>query len=65
MLKILPKDIFFFKAVKTNTANILQHYPYPLSKTRKLLLLLIPGNTGDRAFSAPKTRIPTEYKEKL
>ena len=28
------------------------------------LLLLIPENTADRAFSVRKTRIPTEYREK-
>ena len=33
-------------------------------QNKKRLLLLIPENTSDKAFSKGKTRIPTEYREK-
>ena len=33
-------------------------------QNKKRLLLLIPENTGDGAFSMHKNKIPTEYREK-
>ena len=36
----------------------------PLKQNKKRLLLLILENTGDRVFSASKTKMPTEYREK-
>ena len=33
-------------------------------KQNKKRLLLIPENTGEKAFSVHKTRMPTEYREK-
>ena len=47
--KIQQKDYIFFISFKQN---------------KKALLLTIPENTGDRMFSARKTKIPTEYRAK-
>ena len=59
MLRMLKKNIFFFKVVKTNTKK------EKLEKPKKeKLLLLIPENRGDRVLSVCKTKIPTEYREK-
>ena len=58
MLKIF-KNIFFFKVVKTNTKKERLEKP-----KKKMLLLLIPENIGDRMLSMCKTKIPTEYREK-
>ena len=33
-------------------------------QNKKGLLLLIPENTGDRAFTVYKTKMPTQYREK-
>ena len=53
-------NIFFFKVVKTNTKNERLEKP----KNEKLLLL-IPENIGDRILGVCKTKIPTEYEEKV
>ena len=34
-------------------------------QNKKKLLLLIPENTGDKAFSVHKTKMPTECTEKV
>ena len=58
MLKIF-KNIFFFKVVKTNTKKERLEKP-----KKKMLLLLIPENIGDRMLSMCKTKMPIEYREK-
>ena len=65
-VKSIPKTIslinnIFFKAIK---AKMLKIFSVSFEQNKKRLLLLIPENTGDRAFSVCKTRIPTEYREK-
>ena len=64
MLKILKK-YFLFQSCKNKHNKSITFSPYPLSKIRKRLMLLISKNTRDRNFiSNGKTRIPTEYGEK-
>ena len=65
MLKIFKNKIFFFKAVTKKKKK--KHYNIffmSLKQNKKRLLLLILENTGDRVFSASKTKMPTEYREK-
>ena len=59
MLKIFKNN---FK--NKHNKNITTFSLYPLSKTRKRLLLVIPENTADRVFSVDKSKMPTEYREK-
>ena len=69
MLKILKKKYFLFQSCKNKHNKNITFSPYPLGKTRKQnkkrLLLLIPVNTSDSAFSKGKTRIQTEYGVKV
>ena len=62
MLKVLKRNIFFLKAIKTKQKyhNI---FPISFKQNKKRLLLLIPENIGDRAFSMRKSRIPTNFRE--
>ena len=59
MLKIF-KNIFFFEVVKTNTKKERLENP-----KKEKLLLLIPENKGAKVLSMCKTKIPTEYIEKV
>ena len=43
----LKRNIFFLKAVKTNTTKILQHFVHIFKQNKKRLFLLIPENTAD------------------
>ena len=52
-------NILFFKVVKTNTKKERLEKP-----KKKMFLLLIPENIGDRMLSMCKTKMPTEYREK-
>ena len=51
-------NILFFKVVKTNTKKERLEKP-----KKKMFLLLIPENIGDRMLSMCKTKMPTEYRE--
>ena len=65
MLSIFKNEYFLLKAVKTNTTKILQDFLHNLkAKNKKMLLLLMPENEGDRTFSVSKTKMPTEYRKK-
>ena len=62
----IQKEIFSvlkLQEKKNNTTKIL-HFFISFKKNKKRLLLLIPENTIDRAFSARKSKMPTEYREK-
>ena len=64
MLKIFKEKYFLFKAVKTNTTKYYNIFSKSFRKNKKRLLLLMPGNTGDKKFSVCKFKMPTEYREK-
>ena len=62
MLKILKK-YFLFQSCKNKQQK---YYIFSISfkQNKRRLLLLIPENTSDRAFSKGKTKIPIDYREK-
>ena len=51
MLKIFKKKYFLFQSCKNKHNKTIITFSLSFKQTKKRLLLLIPENTGDRAFS--------------